>query len=184
VRRLTLWVVMFMASLQACGALSMRQRTDSMPLLPPATYGGEVTALQRLTVTRDAGSASLTLDVATEIDTRELRVAGFLLGQRVLLLAWDGKQLRESREAAVPDALNARTVLGMLQFTYWPAAAIRAGLPNDWRLEEAAGQRKLYRGATLILESSRKDSTPLGDAWLRNHQDHYQITIELAHESG
>jgi hypothetical protein len=34
-----------------------------------------------------------------------------------------------------------------------------------------------------VLESERRDTTPLGGAWLRNHVGHYQITIEVADES-
>ncbi|MEO8314371.1 MAG: DUF3261 domain-containing protein [Pseudomonadota bacterium] len=158
------------------------RHANVIPLLAPVTFGAEVTGLQRLTVTRDAGGASLTLDVAIEVDAAELRVAGFLLGQRVLLLTWDGKKLRESREAVVPAALSARTVLSELQFVYWPAEAIRAGLPRGWRLQENVGQRQLYRRTTLVFESGRQDTNPLGDGWLRNHLEHYLITIELADE--
>jgi len=164
--------------LAGCATSGARRDFEAMPLLPPAAFGAEAQGQQRLTLSRDSGAAQLALDAAVEIDAGELRVAGVLLGQRILLLVWDGKRLQETREAVVPEALNGRAILRDLQLVYWPAEAIRAALPRGWRLEEEAARRRLYRGATVVFESARSDAAPLGNASLWNRLGHYRIGIE------
>jgi hypothetical protein len=167
-----------LAVLAGCATTGARHDLEAMPLLPPAAFGAEAQGQQRLTLSRDSGGAQLALDAAVEIDAGELRVAGMLLGQRILLLTWDGKRLQEMREPVVPEALGGRAILRDLQLVYWPAEAIRAALPRGWRLEEDAARRRLYRGATVVFESARGDASPLGNASLWNRLGHYRIEIE------
>jgi hypothetical protein len=169
--------------LGGCAATGARRDFEQMPLLPPAAFGMEAQGQQRLTLSREAGGATLTLDAAVEVDAGELRVAGVLLGQRILLLVWDGARLRETREPVVPEALRGRAILRDLQLVYWPAEAIRAALPRGWRLQEEAARRQLYRGATVVFESRRGDAVPLGSASLWNHLGQYRIDIESSYES-
>jgi hypothetical protein len=154
-------------------------------LLAPATLGVEASRSQRLSISRTGGepgdAKALTLDAVIEVDADALRVAAFLLGQRVLLLAWDGRQLQESREPVVPAALRGAEVLRDLQLVYWPEDAIRERLPPGWRLTSDASGRRLYRGAQLRFESERDDAAdPLGSARLVNHAARYRIVIESA----
>ncbi len=172
-----MWVLVALA---ACATRGAPRGFEALPLLSPASFGASADASQRLTLTRDAGGSALTLDAALEVDATELRVAGFLLGQRMLLLAWDGTRLHEQREPAVPASLQGRAILQDLQLVYWPAETIRAVLPQGWRLEEESARRRLYRGATLVFESERRDAVPLGAASLRNHLGHYRIDIEVS----
>lgn len=176
--------------LAACATTSARRGFEALPLLPPAAFGAEVAGMQRLTLSRlrAAGTGSepgdrLTLDAAVEVDAAGLRVAGVLLGQRILLLAWDGRELREQREQVVPQALSGRAILRDLQLVYWPAAAIRAALPRGWQLQEQATRRQLLHGATVVFESERGDTAPLGKASLWNHVGQYRIDIESSNES-
>jgi hypothetical protein len=164
-------------------ATGARRDLQEMPLLPPAAFGGEAQAQQRLMLSRESGGDTLTLEAAVEVDTAELRVAGVLLGQRILLLVWDGRRLQQTRAPVVPEDLNGRAILRDLQLVYWPAAAIRAALPRGWRLQEEAAMRQLYRGATVVFESRRSDAVPLGSASLWNHLGQYRIDIESSYES-
>jgi Protein of unknown function (DUF3261) len=170
--------------LASCTMLAVRHDFESLPLLPPVAFGSEASALQSLTVSRESGGAALQLDAALEIDSRTVRVAGLLLGQRVLLLNWDGSQLQETRETTVPGSLSGHSILRDLQLVYWPGAAIRAVLPPGWILEEVAGVRRLYRRAKLVFESERHDALPLGSAALWNHLGRYRIDIKASHEPG
>jgi hypothetical protein len=173
--------------LVACATTSARRGFEALPLLSPAAFGAEATGVQRLTLSRlAAGEASgdkLVLDAAVEVDAAALRVAGVLLGQRILLLTWDGKQFSEQREAVVPEALSGRAILRDLQLVYWPADAIRAVLPRGWQLQEQAARRRLLRGATVVFESERGDAAALGNASLWNHAGEYRIDIESSNES-
>jgi hypothetical protein len=169
---------LLLAALAGCAMTAARRDLAAMPLLPPAAFGMEAQGQQRLTLSRDSGGARLVLDAAVEVDARELRVAGVLLGQRILLLAWDGKRLQETREPVVPESLDGRAILRDLQLVYWPAEAIRAALPRGWRLEEEAARRRLYRGARVVFESTRADAVPLGNASLWNRLGQYRIDIE------
>jgi len=171
------------AGLAGGGCASLRA-TPSLPLLSPASLGQEASASQRLSISRLSGDdgRTLTLDAVVEVDAQAMRLAGFLLGQRVLLLAWDGRQLEEAREAVVPAALRGDAVLRDLQLVYWPAAAIRGVLPPGWRLEGDERHRRLFRGERVTFESERDDAQPLGSATLVNHAAGYRIVIESARD--
>jgi hypothetical protein len=171
------WLLLMLAGCATSGA---RRAFEQLPLLAPAAYGAEAQGQQRLTLSRESGGPQLVLDAAVEVDAGELRVAGVLLGQRILLLTWDGRQLQEQREPVVPEALTGRAILRDLQLVYWPAEAIRAALPRGWRLEEQAARRRLYRGATVVFESERGDAIPLGKASLWNRSAQYRIDIEAS----
>lgn len=172
------------AGIAAGGCASLRA-TGGPPLLAPASLGEAASASQRLSISRLSGgdARALTLDAVVEVDAEALRLAGFLLGQRVLLLAWDGRQLEEVREPVVPAALRGEAVLRDLQLVYWPAAAIRDALPAGWRLEGDERHRRLLRGGRVTFESERADAWPLGGATLVNHAAGYRIVIESARDA-
>jgi hypothetical protein len=176
-RRAVAWLILPLAG---CATLGLHRSFDSLPLLLPAALGAEVIASQRLVVSRDDGGAAMTLEAAVEVDAMEVRMAGLLLGQRVLLVDWDGHRLREQREPVVPSSVTGRALLRDLQLVYWPAESIRAVLPPGWRLEEVEAKRRLYHGATLAFESERRDADRMGGAGLWNHVGHYRIEIQSA----
>jgi hypothetical protein len=163
-----------------CANMAARRQFEALSLLPPAAFGAEAERMQRLTVTRDSGGPQLILDAAVEIDATELRVAGFLLGQRVLLLAWNGARLVESRESMVPSTVKGRAILRDLQLAYWPAPAVRSILPRGCVLNEQSRHRQIECGGAAVLNVEREDDLPLGSARLNNLARHYRITIEAA----
>jgi len=165
--------------LEGCAAAAVRQ-FEGMPLLPAATFGAGAERTQRLTVMRDPGGEPLTLDAAVEIDATEVRMAGFLLGQRVILLSWDGNRLAESREPAVPAAVQGRSIMRDLQLVYWPATAVRSVLPRGCRLSEESRHRQVVCGDAVMVDIERRDDQPLGAATLHNRSRHYRIAIEAA----
>jgi hypothetical protein len=160
--------------------LAARRQLEALTLLSPAGFGAEAARMQRLTVAADRGGTELTLDAAVEIDAGEVRVAGFLLGQRVLLLSWDGVRLLESRDPMVPAAVKGRAILRDLQLVYWPAAAVVAALPSGCSLEDSGSHRKITCGGAVVLEVQREDALPLGAARIHDHAGRYRITIEAA----
>jgi hypothetical protein len=166
-------------SLVGC-ATTARRQFDALPLLTPASFGAEASAIQRLTIGRIGGGPTITLDAAIEIDSDEVRVAGMLLGQRVLLLAWDGEQLMESRDPVIPASLQGRSVLRDLQLVYWPVQAIAAQMPSRCQLRDVEGQRRVSCDGRLVLEAQREDSAQLGAARLQNRLGRYAISIESA----
>ncbi|MGC4027644.1 MAG: DUF3261 domain-containing protein [Steroidobacteraceae bacterium] len=179
-RRLILLCCGLAVNFAGCATMTARREFNALPLLPPAALGLETNRMQRLTIGRIGGESAITLDAVVEVDPDELRVAGILLGRRVLLLTWDGEHLTESRDPLVPASLNGRAVLRDLQLVYWPAEAIRARLPQGCRLEDSAAIRHVLCGSTLVLDVQRSDAQPLGAARLQNHLGHYMISIESA----
>lgn len=167
-------------ALAGCATLSARRSFEAMPLLAPASFGADAARVQRLAIARIDGGATLVLDAAVEVDADALRVAGLMLGRRLLHLAWDGRELLQSRDPVVPASLDGRGILRDLQLVYWPAAAIRPRLPASCELEERGRERRLLCNRRLVFESRRDDDTPLGAARLVNHLGRYMISIEAA----
>lgn len=182
-RRLSALLAVLLPVVAGCATLTLQRQFETLPLLPPAAFGAEAARSQRLTVTGADGTDGIILDAAVEVGADEVRMAGFLLGQRVFLLSWDGGRLEEAKAPMVPDMLRAHAVLRDLQLVYWPADDIRQVLPRGWHLEEGPDGRRLLRGARVLFESQRSDNTPLGGASIRNHIGRYAITIESEDES-
>lgn len=173
------------ALLAGCATLRQRGAGD-WPLLSPASLRQEASRPQRLSIARLAPAGDdhvLTLDAVVEVDASALRVAAFLLGQRVLLLAWDGRRLQEVREPVIPATLRGVAVLRDLQLVYWPESSLRERLPRGWRLEGDARHRRLFDGDRLVFESERNDDTALGSGSLVNHAAGYRLRIEAANEA-
>ncbi len=173
--------------LTACATSSARRGFEALPLLSPASFGAEATGVQRLTLSRLAGGQPagdpLVLDAAVEVDAAALRVAGVLLGQRILLLGWDGKVLEEQREPVVPQALEGRAILRDLQLVYCQPAPYAPCCHGDGNC------RNKRRGAGCCVarrwcsNPSGGDAAPLGNASLWNHVGQYRIDIESSNES-
>lgn len=179
-QRVVIWCALLTSLLGGCADLVARRRFEVLPLLPAAALGAEAERTQRLTVTRDDGGPQLILDAVVEVDAKEVRVAGFLLGQRVLLLSWDGERLMEVREPMIPSAVKGRAILRDLQLAYWPAMAVRSILPRGCLLKEQLRHRQIDCGGAAILSVEREDDQSLGSARLHNLVRHYRIAIEAA----
>lgn len=111
--------------------------------LSPASLGHELALQQQLVFS--FRQSQYTLDALLEVDALEVRLAVQSFGRPVLRLHWDGVELQQRRYEGLPAALRAEAVLSDLQLTYWPLAAIRAALPDEWSLREGDGVRRLYR---------------------------------------
>ncbi|HSC80477.1 MAG TPA: DUF3261 domain-containing protein, partial [Chitinolyticbacter sp.] len=125
--------------------------------LAPADYGASVSLVQRLTVWLNPDgqgekAAAHSLDAQLEIDAEAVQLVGIALGQRVLKLRWDGRELASSRHALLPQAVDAAHVLRDVQLVFWPAESIRAALPAGWTLRDTGANERtlLHAGQELV----------------------------------
>jgi hypothetical protein len=137
--------------LTGCAGQGTRAPLGELPTLrlSPASLGHDLALQQQLQVS--VGDKTQSLDALLEVDAHELRLGVQALGQSALTLHWDGKELQQQRADWLPPTLGGDRVLFDLQLVFWPADAIRAALPADWSLEEAAGERQLLHAGTEIV---------------------------------
>lgn len=151
-----------------------------LPALPlaPASFGAELQLVQRLTV-EYADREPQQLDALLEIDAQELRLAGLVLGERVLTLRYDGQRLEATRHPLLPELISAERVLRDLQLTLWPLAPLQAALPAGWTLEDAGALRRLRQDGETVVEI-RYAGTPRGPghADFRNLRQGYRLLID------
>ncbi|WP_368563815.1 DUF3261 domain-containing protein [Pseudoxanthomonas sp. UTMC 1351] len=143
--------------------------------LVPAALGHELSVQQKLHFR--FGTQQRELDALLEVDASEVRLAVQALGQTGVNLRWDGTELHQQRASWLPETVRGERVLDDLQFVLWPADAIRAALPPDWRLEEQGGERRLLHGDTVWLSATRLDAQRVR---LENFAERYSLEIESA----
>lgn len=141
--------------------------------LAPAALGHEMAAQQRLVFR--FGTQERELDALLEVDASEVRLAVQAMGRTGVRLQWDGKKLVEQRAAWLPTAVRSERVLDDVQFSLWPADAVRAVLPAGWELVESGDTRELRRVGEAWLVRERTSATTLQ---VRNRADGYDLTIE------
>lgn len=71
--------------------------------------------------------------------------------------------------------MRSERVLDDVQFSLWPADAVRAALPAGWELVDEGGTRELRRDGQTWLVRERTSATTLQ---VRNRADGYDLTIE------
>jgi hypothetical protein len=145
-------------------------------LLAPATLGASISVQQRLTVTRADHIDQL--DTALEIDPQQLNFVGLALGQRVMTIHYDGKNLQIWQHPLLPKQVRGVDVLEDLELTLWPINTIRAALPTGWAIQEHDKQRTLLlnnRPIMIINYSGKKRW--LGKIVINNLYYHYRLTI-------
>jgi hypothetical protein len=147
--------------------------------LAPATLGESVSLQQHLRVEREGGIDEL--DAVLEVDPSRLDMVGFVLGQRILTLHYDGRQLQSWRHPLVPEQLRGEDVLEDLQLTLWPADAIRQALPSGWRIEDSGRRRTLFLddAPVMVIDYSGEPRWS-GKIELANLRYQYRLTIESA----
>ncbi|ANH70783.1 hypothetical protein ABE85_20945 [Mitsuaria sp. 7] len=161
---------------------------EAMPLpmlrLAPALLERDVSLSQRLTVTPldDSGRAPQVVDVQLEIDREGLRLAAFAIGQRVLLMQWDGRELKTQRHPRLPAEVDEQRMLRDMTLVYWPVAALRGALPPGWTLRGTPGHRALIAGADLahpVIDVAVSGDLA-GDSRIviTNQREHYRLLIE------
>lgn len=140
--------------LGGCAGTARRPAAELPPLaLSPASLGAAVALQQRLEVRH--GGRLQHAQALLEIDADSLRLVLLAGPKRLLTVHWDGIELTQQRDPALPEALSAQRFLADIQLAYWPTAAIRAALPADWTLLEDGATRTLrYQDQTvLVIES-------------------------------
>lgn len=160
--------------LAACATRPPRPVVELPALrLAPSTLGHELAVQQRLVFR--FGTQVRELDALLEVDAVEVRLAVQAMGRTGVRLQWDGKDLVEQRAAWLPSAVRGERVLDDVQFSLWPANAIRAQLPQGWELVERGGVRELRKLGQVWLQREQVDATTLR---VRNGADGYELMIE------
>lgn len=138
--------------LAGCAVFASRPADPGLSLLPPSAAGRQVSLTQSVRMTSDKG-ASFEALTAVELDPRWLRVAAIgPMGNRIMLLEWDGHSYHEERDPHVPAEFPLKVVLRDLELALFPAAAVRKALPDsDWSLVEKPRFRELLLDGTPVI---------------------------------
>jgi hypothetical protein len=145
--------------------------------LAPATLGTSLSLQQRLTIQR--GGVTDGLDAALEIDSQRIDLVGLVLGQRVMALHYDGRELQTWRHALVPAALRGEDVLEDLQLTLWPIEPLRSVLPDGYTIEDIGLRRTLSLAdlPVMVIDYSGEPRWN-GTIELVNLRYGYRLTIQ------
>lgn len=145
--------------------------------LAPAALGASISLQQHLRVEREGRIDEL--DAVLEVDPQRLDLIGLALGQRILVLHYDGQTLRSWRHSMLPAQLRDEDVLEDVQLALWPVDAIRQALPAGWRLEEDGLRRTLFADSKLVMVIDYSGQPPWsGKIQLSNLRYHYRLIIE------
>lgn len=149
--------------------------------LPPGAFGAELQLAQRLTVTDvpdlpDGPVTERQLDTLLQVDAQQLQLVGLAMGQRVLTLRWDGKDMQVQRHPLLPGAVDAARVLRDVALVFAPLPALQAALPAGWTLDEADGTRVLREAGQPRLSVRYLDGP--AHVEIDNRAEHYQLRIE------
>lgn len=168
------------SAVAACGFLSGPQSAPSIPLLPPGDFPGGLQISQRVTVTAE-NSESTFLAAWTTGDGRLDFVGLTPSGQRLLTLAYDGREFFEEYSPLLEESVPGRDVLAQLQLAHWPLDGIQGALAGtEWRLEDAAGERRLfYRGRAFLTISTHAAGTGIPEQIrIESHVAPIRLTVE------
>lgn len=147
--------------------------------LPPAALGASISVQQHLTVER--GGRVSELDTALEVDGEEVNLVGLALGQRVMTVRYDGRNITSWTHASFPQQVRGEDVLEDLQLTLWPIEAIRRALPSGWEIEENGRRRTLsLAGAPVTVIDYSGEPRWSGRVVLSNLRYRYRLIIESA----
>lgn len=168
-------IVLLLCALLAACATRLPAPAVELPALrlAPAALGHELAEQQRLVFR--FGTQVRELDALLEVDAAEVRLAVQAMGRTGVTLQWDGENLVEQRAPWLPAAVRSERVLDDVQFSLWPADAVRAALPVGWELVDEGGTRELRRDGQAWLVRERTSATTLQ---VRNRADGYALTIE------
>lgn len=147
--------------------------------LSPRSYGGELELSQRLTVTRDGKSHSF--DAQLEVDAQAVRIAAVAMGQTFASMTWDGTTLQQQVSTHVPAAVTAERILSDVQLAWWPLAAVQAGLPPGWTVEQTGDTRLLSDHGAPVARITYEGNGPAYPHVRLEHVRHgYVLDIDSA----
>lgn len=162
--------------------LPSRPNDPGLALLPPASAHRKIEISQQLRLER-SGQSFEALG-ALQLDDKELSLAVLgPLGNRMLSLRWDGKNLAEERDPTLPADLPLKAVLRDLQYALFPADAIRDILPGGWELTEeslAGGRHRRnirHNGLSVIIIVYEGEDPYLSALTLTHKTFNYSITV-------
>lgn len=171
-------------ALVIAGCASLTPRPEpALPLLPPASLGQSLRALQ-LVVSEHQGQQQKLL-FAVEADGQTLVVSALTtLGVALQSISYDGAELRvDEHLPGAAAALDGRWLLADLQLAGWPLAAIDSAMQPPLRVSEqpcadAHHCRTLWRDAEPLVEVRYQGA----DLWhgvteIRQLQLGYRLTI-------
>lgn len=165
--------------LSACASAPKQPAARLGLKLPPAALGTSISVQQHLKVERQGRVDDL--DVALQVESDAVDVVGLAFGQRVLTLHYDGKELTSWRHLMLPSQVRAEDVLEDIQLTLWPADAVAAALPPEWRVEEQGGIRTLTLAGEPVMRIVYSGNPRWsGTVVLDNLRYHYKLTIQFA----
>jgi hypothetical protein len=175
-------LVMLGASLASCAALASRPADPGLFSIPPRAAERAISVTQTVRVER-AGAPPFEVLAVVELDAHWLRVAALgPLGNRILLLEWDGSAYHEERDPQVPADFPLELVLRDLELALFPASAVRQALPSEaWSLSETPERRVLLldQKPVISIDYSAPDHFRC-DVHLRHLTLGYQIEIKPA----
>lgn len=169
--------------LSACGSAPKAPQASlpALRLAPRLLDDVPLDLVQRLSVQRLDGQTGpeQNVDVLLSLNAQALRLAGFALNQRVLMMVWDGVELKVQRHFMLPAEVDTDRMLRDLTLVFWPVPAIQQALPAPWHLRQEGRERWLSRDGETVLKIQiegdwRRSATVL----LRNDLEHYALRIE------
>ncbi len=155
--------------LAACGSLPSSSISEpataatSKPLilaLPPVDLGCAVAVQQRLTV-QPPGQSEQVLEALLEVDTQQVQLAVFHLGQRMGVLRWDGATLDTELSRWWPAQLPPAQVLSDLQMALWPLKAVSQALSPPWSVQQLEAVRVFAKDGVPYAEIKALDTNAL-----------------------
>jgi hypothetical protein len=153
-------VASLIVGLGSCAGWLGGPADPGMLRLAPSAAGRQISVAQIVRVER-AGSPPFEVLAALELDAHWLRVAALgPLGNRILLLEWDGSAYHEERDPQVPADFPLELILRDLQLSMFPASAIRQALPpGEWSLTDTPYRRVLFldRAPVITIDYSAED---------------------------
>ncbi|ODS23624.1 hypothetical protein AB835_07885 [Candidatus Endobugula sertula] len=152
-----------------CTILQVANPLPSLPLLAPTALGHEWQVSQTVTLhprtttldNQEKKTSALSFIAAWSVTQHQINFVSLTpMGQVLMNLQYDGKELVEHYSPILNKALPGKEVLIQLQLAHWPLAVINHQFRStDWRIEEQGLNRKVYLGTKLVLAIYKKPAS-------------------------
>jgi hypothetical protein len=134
-----------------CAQPRMKPKDPGLFLLAPSAAGTELSVTQSLVFKK--GSTRMEALAVLEVGRDAVSLVGMgPLGNRILSIRWDGSRLDKESDPHMPADLPLELILRDVQLAFWPAQALRQGLPGpSWTLEDSGQERLLRQGGKDVV---------------------------------